>query len=574
MRKLGVLGGIGLVISVGCGEAPVEEDDGPVDQAPQELTTDKVDLLFVIDNSMSMADKQNVLAPSAVRLVRDLANPPCLDGGGARLADAEQPSSPDAACPAGSTRAGVPVADLRVGFISSSLGDLGSGACGSASIVSPDDRGHLLTRDVQGLTVPTYENLGFLAFDPHGAMSPPGEADLAAFERSITELVVGVGERGCGYEMPLEAMTRFLVDPAPYAELSAEGGLLVPSGVDNVVLEQRAAFLRPDSLVSIVLLADENDCSLDVSGQGHLVLGLPFYKSTSVCETDPNDACCTSCALEPPAGCTADPVCGDQGTPSAAKYEQSEDHQNLKCFAQKERYGMDFSYPIARYTNALSLATIDPSASNLEPTDSGVENPLFAGGRPAQFVSLTTIVGVPWQDLASDPSDPNSPNKTTSEMELDGSWTWIVGGGDPFMIESPYPRTGVSPATGESVTASNPINGGDRDRDPNDVDDLQYACIFDLEVTFPNGPDCDCLDETCEQPLCEGTTQVAAKAYPGVRQLELVRSLGDRGIAGSICPSIRSSSNELISTSHVSRDYNRPLFELETRMWKHVAPSE
>jgi hypothetical protein len=46
-----------------------------------------------------------------------------------------------------------------------------------------------------------------------------------------------------------------------------------------------------------------------------------------------------------------------------------------------------------------------------------------------------------------------------------------------------------------------------------------------------------------DSPLCEldpnsngRTIQVNAKAYPGVRQLALLKSLGDQGVTASICP--------------------------------------
>jgi hypothetical protein len=373
--------------------------------------------------------------------------------------------------------------------------------------------------------------------------------------------------------MPLEAMTRFLVDPAPYDSLTAgNDGLLARNGVDTVLLQQRADFIRPDSLVSVVMLADENDCSMDVSAQGYLTLGqAPFYKSTSACEIDPNDACCTSCALPVPAGCAPDPACGVQGTAQAAQYTASEDHPNLRCWDQKRRYGIDFRYPIERYTNALSLAAIDPSVSSLAPSGGGVANPLFAGGRPASFVSFTAIVGVPWQDLATNPNDPESPNKTTSQMEADGTWAAILEGGDPFMIESVAARSGTNPATGASVSADNAINGGDRLAIPGD--DLQYTCIFGLEEAVANGPDCgaSCVEQSCDDPLCNGAEQIGAKAYPGVRQLSLVRSLGDRGIAGSICPSDMPVGAPPVQTTRV-QGYDQPMLDLEAQIWQRNTP--
>ncbi|NUO47401.1 MAG: hypothetical protein HOV80_00945 [Polyangiaceae bacterium] len=583
MRKLGLIGCALGLFWIGCNEVRVGDDgedgepSGPPDPPPQQLdpvpqmtTTDKVDLLFVVDNSISMADKQGVLAPSAVRLVRDLTNPPCIDASGSRLPDNQQPASPADACPTGSTRSGTPVTDLRVGFISSSLGALTAANCNINP--SGDDGAHLLTRGPGGNPVATYQNLGFLAFDPAQMMNPPGEATIDGLEQSITDLVIGVDEDGCGYEMPLEAMARFLVDPAPYDSLSpGADGVLMRNGIDTVLLQQRADFIRPDSLVSIVMLSDENDCSIDVSKQGYLTLGAtPFYKSTSACQVDPNDACCTSCALEVPAGCAPDPACGAQGTASAAKYLATEDHGNLRCWDQKRRYGVDFQYPLERYTNALSLSTIDPAVSSLAPSGGGVPNPLFAGGRPSAFVSLTAIVGVPWQDLATNPNDPQSPNKTTSEMEADGSWGWLVEGGDPFMIESVAARSGSNPATGASVSTDNAINGGDRTAIQGD--ELQYTCIFGLEEAEEFGGPCgECIDASCDDPLCNLTTQVAAKANPGVRQLKVVRSLGDRGIAGSICPSDLPAGAPPVQTMSV-RGYDRPILDLETRVWQHIAP--
>ena len=423
--------------AAGCGEPT--SDPGPqphvseIDTVP---TVDKVDLLLVVDNSISMADKQAILAPSVRRLLTSLINPPCVDGSGSP--SATQPAGPSEACPAGFSRASEPVDDLHVGIISSSLGDLGTGACGQLSLLYPDDKAHLLARGPGGGVVETYRDLGFLAWDPNGELSPPGESDFEALLQKAEQMILGVDEVGCGYEMPLEATYRFLADPDPYEELvKGHDGTLTRVGTDDVLLAQRAAFIRPDSFVGVVLLSDENDCSIDVATQGHMLFGAPFYRPTSACATDPNDPCCTSCGLPTPEGCAADPACD---TP---RYTQGEDHQNLKCWDQKRRYGVEFRYPTARYVNALSSPTIDPANPDLAPGETSVSNPLFASGRHVQHVSLTAIVGVPWQDLVVNPSDPTSALKTTSQMEADGTWSWIVGDApaDPFMVQSVVPRS-------------------------------------------------------------------------------------------------------------------------------------
>ncbi len=544
MRTRGIVAtwavGAGLSMLAGlpaCGTT-TSSSSGSGDPPIAEPAVNGVDLVLVVDNSISMADKQALLAPSIARLLSDLVNPPCMSSDGVPVSS--QPASGSDACPAGSTRKMPPVENLHLGVISSSLGALGGEICDGAAQGDPstNDRAHLVTRRAGGGTVPTYQDLGYLAWDPNGELSPPGESDFAALVEKATDLVTGVGEVGCGYEMPLEATARFLVDPAPYEQLELDAsGATTAVGIDETLLAQRAAFLRPDSLVAVVLLSDENDCSIDVGKQPGFVLGTsPLFRARAECAADPNDACCASCGMATPDGCAEDPICA-----SNPMLSQAEDPINLRCFDQKRRFGFDFKYPTERYTRAFSDAIIDPTRSTLEAIDgSGVDNPLFAGGqRLPKHVLLTTIVGVPWQALAQDPTDPSSALKSTATMESDGTWAHLLGasGGrptDPFMIESTAPRTGTSPATGESVSAPNSINGGDRQLALSDGD-LEYVCTFALETPADGGDCAACEGDVCDNPICAGTTQIGAKAYPGARQLDIVRSLGDRGIAASIC---------------------------------------
>ncbi|MFO0552255.1 MAG: hypothetical protein U0271_27965 [Polyangiaceae bacterium] len=566
----GAAGALALVTLAACkDESPKGPSTDPPSEDPTEtqdplLVADKMDLLLVVDNSMSMADKQEILAPSVARLIENLVNPRCVDESGAPLPSASQPTDPSASCPSGSSREHTPVRDLHVGVISSSLGAVGGNGCDSAAVTNPDDRAHLLTRGPVA-TVPTYQDLGYLDWDPGQTHLPvPGEADLGALESRLRDLVIGVGELGCGYEMPLEAAYRFLADPAPYESLVLDEstGLRAPVGVDQTLLAQRAAFVRPDSLVAVVLLSDENDCSIDVQGPGQLFLNMdPFYRATSICETNPDDACCTSCGLPTPEGCAPDPVCANP------RYTDAEDPPNLRCSDTKRRYGVDILNPTARYANALSSASIDPTRSDLAVVEgsSAVDNPLFAGGRPREFVTLTTIVGVPWQDLVTDPTDPTSDLKTSSQMEADGTWSWLLGRDalDPFMRESLEPRTGSSPATHESVSAPNSINGGDYQH-PNGYW-LQAACTFDLDTAIPDSP--SCVEGDSPAQLCDGTTQYAAPAYPGGRQLSVVRALGDRGIAGSVCPpDVGEQVFDPATVAARAHAYNASVDELELRV--------
>ena len=245
----------------------------PVDPPPS-ITKDplglgaleRVDLLLAIDNSRGMADKQEILALTVPDLVARLVNPTCVDPAtGVAAPPGEQPSGPTFDCPPGTIRQFAPIRDIHIGVVSSSIGSAGGSACGAtADNPTVDDHGHLLARKVNdSALVPTYQEKGFLAWDPAGALSPPGEASVDSLVTSLTEMVKGVGQVGCGYEAQLESWYRFLVDTEPYKTISIIDGAATPSvELDEVLLAQRADFLRPDSLLTIILVTDENDCSI------------------------------------------------------------------------------------------------------------------------------------------------------------------------------------------------------------------------------------------------------------------------------------------------------------------------
>src|SRR5207247_11321740 len=110
-----------------------------------------------------------------------------------------------------------------------------------------------------------------------------------------------------------------------------------------------ADFLRPESLVAVIALTDENDCSILDSGQGFYAIvrpsGIPQMSvlghGTSACLTNPNDPCCYNCFEAPRPGCpdqASDPEC------QAGPWTSDKDPMNLRCWQQKRRYGIDFLY--------------------------------------------------------------------------------------------------------------------------------------------------------------------------------------------------------------------------------------
>jgi hypothetical protein len=544
---------------------------------PPQPREPKIDLLFMIDNSSSMADKQEVLGLAVPDLVSRFVDPACVDPMTLQVLG---PRNGDGSCTKGEPEF-APIRDIHIGIITSSLGGHGSsGVCDQPdsrkSFPHNDDKGHLITRGPMDTAVDVQGN-GFLNWNPGmGGASTPDQ-----IIRPFAEMVAGVGQHGCGYEAQLEAIYRFLIDPDPYEAITVDKrqsalGTAVLTGTDAVLRQQRADFLRPDSLVSIIMVTDENDCSIIDGGQNFYVIvppsGAPpksiLTHGTSACSTNPNDPCCFSCLEHnspddpPPPGCVA-----PAGDPECAKGQwlKTEDPENLRCLHQKQRYGIDFLYPVQRYIDGLTKTEV------LDRHGNRVKNPLYsdltckdcvcAPPRGRNLVFLAGIVGIPWQDIAADPTDLTKGYKTSKQIADENLWPKIIGDPensagpvpptDRHMIESVSPRSGLA-GPGSAATAD-PIHGHDWDtsKDSPANRDLQYACVFNLmqPKTCFNSTDCDCakpIDGSVadvKNPLCQNvmtdvysTTQWRAKAYPAIRELEVLKGVGEQAIVASICP--------------------------------------
>jgi hypothetical protein len=510
----------------------------------------ELDILLVVDNSPSMKDKQQLLKKAVPQFVKSLLKPLCVDSAGNT---SENPGR----CPEGTSEEFHPLDSVHIGVISSSLGGHGSAACPrDAEGKNYDDQAHLIPT-IRG-DAPDPDGTGFLEWHYD---------DLSGLPKLIEALegqIDAVGTQGCEYEAPLEAMHRFLVDPAPPLrivmdesgrsgpERDAEGNVLV----DEVLLAQREAFLRPEGLVSIVVLSDENDCSVMDGGEyyknagfGHLVTDTDFLMpaATSACEVNPNDECCFSCSqvASAPDGCD---VSACEQAPAPAP---EDNRDSMRCFKMKERFGVDLLYPTKRYVDALTKSEIVDAH-----TGEIVDNALLRGagknqGHPRDpgLIFFTGIVGVPWQSLATDDSLANpgvmeyrtavelglkdvdvggtmvhrwdvllgQPGLASSSIECEeeapGCGLAPTGPLDPFMIESIGPRPeGLANPISADVTVSassnnpqaNAINGHEANHGVVDLekypdggpanDDLQYACIYPLEEPIL---DCDPADAEC-----------------------------------------------------------------------------
>jgi hypothetical protein len=551
--------------------------DGPVEPRDQvELVRDKVpnklDLLMMIDNSISMKDKQHLLADAMLHLVSRLVQPRCLDEQG--VVTGKQ-ATPAGVCPAGSHPEFLPFNDIHAAVVTSSLGS--HGAAGAKDVcVSADDDDHGQLLGIIRPALPNWDQKGFLAWDPKQMLTPVGIAEPAVFAADLAKTVEAAGDHGCGFESALEGWYRFLVDPEPPAAVVVPSGAstAVVQGVSAQVLAQRAAFLRSDSVLGVVMLSDENDCSIQDEGYGWLIArSAPMYRSTLACHTNPNDPCCQSCAeATTHDGCPAiatDTQCALGNTLPAV-----EDDLNLRCFQQKQRFGFDLLYPVQRYIDALTQTLVPRRSDGVL-----VANPIYeskggAAPRSPEQVLLLGIVGVPWQDVADVESLTGPGLKFLSE---DGPlsaerWDIILGNPtasppvppiDPFMYETPQDRTTVlglaqaNPVVPAEklvdATSLNPqanhINGHEQVN--TGARDLQYACTFALpnpiacdQAAFDADEGCDCFAEDLmyNRPLCQPPAggaptinQTFGKAYPGLRELAVLKGIGGHGIVASTC---------------------------------------
>ncbi len=333
---LGLFGAVGG----GCLSRPVVSNN-PVTNTTIESsifnkTIDKIDLLFVIDNSASMGDKQDYLSQAVPDLIARLVTPNCVDP---LTGTAYGPSDPAGG---GTCAQGIvefpPVHDLHIGVMSTSLGTrlseqytspngTAGTICDPSSTVQVngltlnahnDDWGELLNRAGPKET-PLSDAGGsfYLNFFPTSnpknqnknpsAGAPPIQTP-AQLISDFKALIQGVGTYGCGIESQLESWYRFLVQPDPYDSLTLDGQRRAQwQGVDATILKQRHDFLRPDSLVAIVDMTDEDDSEVDVrllDGSAWFLMATTFEppRGTSACSENASNS-----GLTDPSACTQCP---------------------------------------------------------------------------------------------------------------------------------------------------------------------------------------------------------------------------------------------------------------------------
>jgi len=160
-----------------------------------------VDMLFVIDNSGSMAEEQASLAANFGRFINVLET---IEGG---------------------------LPSVHIGVIST---DVGAGPYNISGCSGNGDNG-VLQSAPRGACDPPNNSFIIDIDDEMGGRTTNYTGSLADTFSCIARL----GVDGCGFEQPLEAMRRALDGSNP----------------------SNAAFLRPDAYLAVIFITDEDDCS-------------------------------------------------------------------------------------------------------------------------------------------------------------------------------------------------------------------------------------------------------------------------------------------------------------------------
>ena len=241
-------------------------DSAPLDGSPA------LDVLFVVDNSLSMATEQANLHAQLPHLIRVLTS-----------GDRNPELPPE---PGNAERYFTPVSSLHLGVITSELGVMRAplppwaaqqlAACANDNA---SDDGLLQTRTtvatngdtatVDGQVTRILPNPACPAVDPqlgYLALETKDKTDeqLAdESERTAREFgcISTVGVKGCAFEQQLEAMLK-AVAPSTQGDFvgTTPQGHGKPNGANK-------GFVRDDALLVVVQVTDEDDCSIKDGGQ-------------------------------------------------------------------------------------------------------------------------------------------------------------------------------------------------------------------------------------------------------------------------------------------------------------------
>jgi hypothetical protein len=194
-----------------------ETSDTQPDYAPPPPMPRVVDILAVVDNSSTMADEQEALIMAVPTLVEALMDPAVDPATGEPVRD--------------------PFLSLHMGVVSTNLG--GGGYIVEGCDGNGDD-GVLLHAPRGAGCDEVFPK--FLSLQAEEGI-PPASGEMSSLLQDFA-CIASLGTSGCGFEQPLESAYRALV-------VNARPG------------EVNTGFLREDSLLVILFITDEDDCSVE-----------------------------------------------------------------------------------------------------------------------------------------------------------------------------------------------------------------------------------------------------------------------------------------------------------------------
>jgi hypothetical protein len=212
-----------------CIESAITDDEGELPSAPTRSgDIDKVDILFVVDDSGSMKEEQDLFAEQLPRLLQTL-----------RTGDSDGAGNPEFRG----------VSDVHVGVVSTDMGL--PGIVGIEKCQDLGDDAVLLTGNSACLS-------GDARFMDASAFPDDGTANEAM------QCMARLGTDGCGFEQQLEAGLKALWPSGDdrvsfLPDMTGNGSTGHGDGAN-------AGFLRDDSLVIVIVLSDEDDCSRNDNG--------------------------------------------------------------------------------------------------------------------------------------------------------------------------------------------------------------------------------------------------------------------------------------------------------------------
>lgn len=236
MRVSPLLGIAAATFMAGCPDREVSElnpQQGKVEYKDIPVTVNRdLDLLFIIDNSGSMGEEQNSLKANFPKFIEVLNT---IQGG---------------------------LPNVHIAVVNSDMGTLGGPPIpGSGGCSGQGSDG--LMRELPNQ--PNVRYISDIKDDVTGVRTTNYPMGMLT---STFSAIAEVGTGGCGFESHLGAMRRSLENPA------------------------NANFLRPDAYLAVIIIADEDDCSLK-PGQGGTFFGQPnindvqsyyCFKFSTVCD--------------------------------------------------------------------------------------------------------------------------------------------------------------------------------------------------------------------------------------------------------------------------------------------------